>query len=429
MPAVKVYLEVHGCWLSKAEGEIARSLLEKAGYTVSSDARDADAIVVVTCAVRGDTEVAMLKRLRELREKAPHARFVVAGCLVNVRPKSILSITPEAALVEPDALDHVVDALESRDPVYIVRKYQRNLSILPEYRGGPTYVVPIESGCTGSCSFCVEWVARGRQVKSYPVESIVKAVKEAVARGAREIYLTGQDVASYGIGSRSSLPELVETLLEEVQGRYRIRLGMMEPIMTAKIAEKLLPLFKDERLYRYFHLPAQSGDDQVLRLMRRRYTVSAYEELVAKIRSSVGTLSLATDIIVGFPGESDESFRNTLSFIERLRFDKVHVARYTLRPFTLGYVSYDNIPEHVKKARSREASSVALRIAAEVNRSYVGRTVEVLINGTSFRGDVAGRTPEYKLVIMKGYHVQPGEFVKARIVGATALHLIGEVVD
>lgn len=426
---MKAYLESHGCWLSKAEGDIARSLLERSGHSFTDTVREADAIILITCAVRGDTERAMLKRLKELQALRPDARFIVAGCLVNVRPKSIVDIVPNASLIEPDAIDHVVEALTTREPVYIVRSYQRNLMILPEYRGGPTYIVPIESGCTGSCSFCVEWVARGQRVKSYPIDQLVKSINDAVKKGAKEIYLTGQDVASYGLDIRSSLPELLETLLEEVRGTYRVRVGMMEPFALSKIAWKLLPLFKDERLYRYFHLPAQSGDDKVLRLMRRKYTVSAYEELSAKIRDSVNPVSLATDIIVGFPGEDDESFRNTLRFIEKQRFDKVHVARYTLRPFTPGYISYNSVPEHIKKERSRAASSVALRVAAEVNRSYIGRITEVLVNGVSFRGDAAGRSPEYKLVIMKEYDVKPGEFVKVRITGSTALHLIGEIID
>jgi MiaB/RimO family radical SAM methylthiotransferase len=424
----KVYIETYGCWLNRGESEVAKTILREKGYEIVSTPGSADIVVVNTCAVRGDTERNMLMRLEELKKIAPQARFIVTGCLVNVRPKSILEILPDASLLEPDAVTKIGDVLEEDKPVYILRKYERDLSLLPKYREGPTYVIPIQSGCTGSCSFCVEWVARGRRVKSYPVRLIVDAVKEAVSKGAKEVYLTGQDVASYGLDIGTSLPKLLETLLEEVPGNYRVRIGMMEPSMLSKIVEELVPLFKDPRLYKYFHIPVQHGDDRVLSLMNRKYTVGEYKSLVERVREGVGLSSLVTDIIVGFPGETEEAFQSTLKLLEEIMFDKVHVARYTLRPFTKGYL-LPGVPEPVKKRRSRLASELALRISGEVNRKYEGKLTEVLVNGTSFRGDAAGRTPEYKLVIMKGYELRAGDFVKVRITKSTPLHLEGEVVD
>jgi len=424
----RVYIETYGCWLNRGESELVKTILSERGYEIVGAPSSADVVIVNTCAVRGDTETNVLARLRELKKIAPQARFVVTGCLVNVRPKSILEILPGASLLEPDAIPRIADVLERDEPVYILRRYERDLTLLPKYQEGPTYVVPIQTGCTGSCSFCVEWVARGRRVKSYPAKLVVDAVKEAVSRGVKEVYLTGQDVASYGLDTGASLPELLETLLEEVPGHYRLRIGMMEPSMLRSFVGKLTPLFKDPRLYKYFHIPVQHGDDRVLSLMNRKYTVSEYKSLVQKIREDVGLSSIVTDVIVGFPGETEESFQNTLRLLEEVMFDKVHVARYTLRPFTRGYL-LPGVPEPVKKRRSRLASELALRISGEVNKKYEGRLTEVLVNSTSFRGDIAGRTPEYKLVIMKGYDLRVGDFVKVRITKSTPLHLEGEVVD
>jgi len=424
----RVYIETHGCWLNRGESEVAKTILLEKGYEIVNTPSSADVVLVNTCAVRGDTETNTLARLEELKKIAPQAKFIVAGCLVNVRPRSILEVLPKASLLEPDAITRIGDVVEREEPVYILRRYERDLALLPRYQGGPTYVLPIQSGCAGSCSFCVEWVARGRKVKSYPVELVVSAVKDAVSKGAKEVYLTGQDVASYGLDIGASLPELLEILLEEVPGDYRIRIGMMEPAMLRRYVDRLTPLFKDSRLYKYFHVPVQHGDDRVLSLMNRKYTVGEYKLLVQRIREEVGLSSIVTDIIVGFPGETEKSFQNTLRLLEEIMFDKVHVARYTLRPFTAGYL-LPGIPEPEKKRRSRIVSELALKISAEINRRYEGRVTEVIVNGASFRGDIAGRTIEYKLVIMRGYDLKVGDLVKVRITGSTPLHLEGEVVD
>jgi tRNA A37 methylthiotransferase MiaB len=202
----------------------------------------------------------------------------------------------------------------------------------------------------------------------------------------------------------------------------------MEPMLLSRFIRELLPLFRDERLYRYFHIPVQSGDDKVLRLMRRKYTVQDYKEIVSHIRQQPWKSSIVTDLIVGFPGEDEESFRRTLAFLEEVRFDKVHVARYTLRPFTEGYLLH-GIPEPEKKKRSRLATDVILRIAYEINKTYIGEVKEALVENISFKGDLTARTIEYKPVIIKNQSAKIGDFVKVKIVDASPLHLVGEIID
>lgn len=428
---MKVYMETYGCWLNKGESQIMASILEKKGARLVKGVDEADVVVVNTCAVRGDTETKIIRRLGELERQRRKLgfRLVVAGCLVNVRPKTILEISPEASLVEPDAVEKIWDVVSSEKQVFLVRQYKGSRTVLPKYKGGPTYVVPIQTGCLGNCAFCVEWVGRGRGVKSYSPRLIVDAIMDAVKRGAKEVYLTGQDVAAYGADIGLSLTDLLEAILESVKGEYWVRLGMMEPLLTFRQISRLLALFRDDRVYKYFHLPVQSGDDRVLRLMNRKYTVQQYKDLVRRIRASLGRWqSLVTDLIVGFPGEDEKAFHNSLRLIEELEFDKVHVARYTLRPFTRGYVMR-GVPEPEKKHRSRLASEVVMKVAYRINSRYVGQEREVLVNSVSMRGDFTGRTIEYKPVILKGYSLKLGEKVRAKIVGATPIALIGEVVD
>ena len=427
---MKVFIETYGCWLNRGESDIMKTLLRRAGHEIVDAPEKADVVIVNSCAVRGDTETKIfrdLKHLEELRKKIGF-KVIVTGCLTNVRPKSILEMIPEASLIEPDSLERIVEVVESKERVFLLREYSRNRNVLPEFEGGITYVLPIQSGCLGACTFCIEWVTRGFGVKSYPVDSIIAAIKQAVRKGAKEVYLVGQDVATYGYDLGYDLPALIERILREVDGEYRLRLGMMEPMLLRTKIDRILPFLADERLYRYFHIPLQSGDDRVLRLMNRKYTVSEYKDLVARIRSRGIPSSIATDIIVGFPGEDEKAFQNTLRVLEELMFDKVHVARYTLRPFTKGYLM-KGLPEPVKKQRSKIASEVSLRVSYEVNKRYIGEVKTVLVDTLSPRGDYTGRTEEYKPVVFKEYDLALGTFIKAKITGATPLTLIGEVVD
>ena len=249
---VKVYLETYGCWLNKAETGIIKRIIVERGGSIVDKLEEADVIIINTCAVREETELRMLKRIKELSNTGK--RLVVAGCLVNVRPYTILKAAPKASLVEPDSLEDIGDVVFNGKQKILVRRYKRRRGLLPRFDGGAVYVIPVETGCLGSCSFCIENVARGYGVKSYPLEAIIDHIKYAVKRGAKEVFLTGQDVAAYGKDIGSSLAELLGRILEEVEGEYKIRIGMMEPWLVKSQAKELVKVMRDERVFNYLHL-------------------------------------------------------------------------------------------------------------------------------------------------------------------------------
>ena len=420
---MRVYVENYGCWLNKALSEYVKQVVSRCAEIVE-DAELADAVIINTCAVRGDTERKILRRLRELASTSK--RIAVTGCLVNVRPYSILEVAPKASLVEPSYLSELPRFVQGEE-LWLVREYRRAI-FAGEYTGGVRYVIPIEVGCTGACGFCVEPLVR-REVTSLDPELVLRLVADAVRRGAKEVYLTGQDVAAYGLDLGLRLTDLIRRILSEVDGDYRIRIGMMEPWMAKSIADELSELIRDERVYKYVHLPLQSGDDAVLRLMRRRYTVEEYRNLIQLFRRRVGELSVATDIIVGYPGEDWEAFLRSVKVVQELKFDKVHVARYTFRPFTPAYTARDTVAEPEKKRRSRILTEVALRVAASINSTYLGKELEALVCESGKKeGTVIARTGTYKPVILPDT-VKVGERVRVRIKGYTPLHLVGEVID
>ncbi len=423
----KVYVETYGCWLNKAESEVMVTILSRLGYEVCSSVDEANLIIVNTCAVRSETESRILKRLSELRRilEGRNCRVVVCGCLARVRPASILEVFPDAILLDPNSIERISEVL-SLEPGSFVFSDVPTREVLPEFRGGLRYVVPIATGCRGNCSFCIDKVAR-RVVRSYDKSLIVERVRRAVERGAREIFLTAQDAAVYGIDRGYTLVELLEAI-DRIEGRFFVRVGMMEPSEVMRILDGLLDVFKrSEKLYRFFHIPLQSGDDRVLKLMNRRYSVAEYVELIRRIRRELPDASIVTDIIVGFPGEDEEAFENTCKVVRELKFDKVHVARYTPRPFTLGS-TMKQVPEPIKKCRSRVLTIVANEVALEINMRLVGSRVEVLVTGEgqSEKGFIGSRTRSYKLTFLKEARV--GEFAEVYVERATPLYLYGSVV-
>ncbi|ABP50878.1 MAG: tRNA (N(6)-L-threonylcarbamoyladenosine(37)-C(2))-methylthiotransferase [Pyrobaculum sp.] len=414
----RAYIETYGCWLAKADAEIIRQRL---GLVAVERPEDADVVMIYTCAVREDGEVRQLARIRELA--GLRKEVVVAGCLAKLRPYTIKSAAPNARLLYPSEVEG---------------GQKREMKVLPRYEGGVIYTVPLQVGCLGNCTFCATKYTRGGAgyVKSANPDDVVRHVKEAVARGAKEIYLTGQDVITYGFDMRWrpgwSLPDLLERILREVEGEYRVRIGMSEPWVFARFADRLLDIVKgDRRVYRYFHLPVQSGSDRVLRAMGRRYTVDEYRELVRKIRKTLGEFAfVATDIIVGFPGEAEDDFWESVKLVEELQLDKVHVARFSPRPFTEAAVMPRQVPDAEKKRRSKILSEVSLRVARLRNGLRVGSRDVVLIDEVD-HGLVVGRASDYRQVVVKRGHGDGliGQYREVQIVAAGAVYLYGDIVE
>lgn len=425
----RVYIETYGCALSEFDSALMAETLKSRGHVIVSSPSEAEVLLVNTCAVRLDTEQRIAKRLAQLRREHPKAKMVVAGCLAKARPSLIARVAPEASLVSPQNAAEVWRAVESPGRVVMLQG-SRPTTLMPRVpvsMGVAT--IMIQEGCLGDCSFCITKIAR-REVKSYPPRVIVEAVRDAVARGAVEIRLTGQDTGVYGVDlpGRPRLPDLIASILDKVPGDYRIRVGMMNPEHLLEWIDDYLDLFRDERLYRFFHIPVQSGDDEMLKLMKRNYTVSEFESLVRRIRARVEDPLVATDIIVGHPGETEESFRKTLDLVRELRFERVHIAQYTIRPRTLA-AGLPQVPDPVKKARSRMLSKLVERIGLERYSKYVGSRLRALVAGTPFRDEsLVARLQNYIPVAVPRGEARVGEWVEVEITGASFFDLRGRVV-
>ncbi len=429
---MRVFIKTYGCALNRADTSLMVALLRRRGHEIVNDEGSADVIIVNTCTVRLDTEQRVVKYLRRVYRDyviRRRVKLVIAGCMASAQPYMLSRLFPKASLISPQRITAIASAVEDGGRLVLIGG-ERDTSSLPLHVEGAVAVIPIAEGCLGNCSFCITKVAR-RKLRSYSPKLILSKVREAVRKGAVEIDLTAQDTASYGLdlGGGVRLDGLVRMILDNVDGDYMLRIGMANPDTLMPILDGVIEVLKDPRVYKYLHIPMQSADDDVLRIMRRKYTYDEFRDLVREVRSKIPEVSIATDVIVGHPGEDECAFRRTLSAIKELLFDKVHLAQYTPRPRTEA-AAMRQVPDPVKKRRSSEAAAVVEEVGKLVNSKYVGSLAKALVTHTSFRGSVVARLLNYKPIVLRNAGKDLlGSSVLVRVEAATFYDLRGRVVN
>ncbi len=431
--ARRYYMETYGCALARFESRAMAELLEEAGWRGTGDPGEADVIVVNTCAVRLDTEQRIADRLRELASRYPGKRLVVAGCLAKARPGLVSRIAPGASLLAPQAVDRIVEAASSPSRLVVLRAERRWDWIprgLVDRSRGRVATIMIQEGCLNNCSYCITKLARGGP-RSYPPRLVVEAVSRAVAQGAVEVRLTGTDVAAYGVDlpGKPSLADLVHSILEKVEGNYRIRIGMMTPEQALELGRGLLEAYRDDRVFKFFHIPVQSGDDEVLRIMGRKYTVRDFRWLHGRVKAWYPDSLFATDIIVGHPGETEEAFENTVRLVRELEFERVHLAQYSLRPHTRA-AAMKQVSDSVKKERSKRLMALIEEIGLRKHMAYVGGAYDALVTERGFRdGSLVARLDNYFPVVLHAPSHLLGRRVRVIVSEASFFDLRGRLLE
>ncbi len=412
----KYYIWTIGCQMNKAESERLGSYLEEHGYQSTAVAEEADFIVLNSCVVRQHAEnrvVNKLDALRALKQVNPSLTLGVTGCLVNSDTNHLKQKFP-----------HVDYFFKPGDFPQWSEKQATVLPILP-HNPSPSTFVPIIQGCNNLCSYCIVPYRRGRE-KSRPVAEIVCEVRELVHRGVKEVTLLGQNVDSYG-HDLPEKPDLADLLsqLNAIDGLARLRFLTNHPKdMSVKLIEAIARL---DKVCEQINLPVQSGDSDILKAMRRGYTAEYYRKLITSIRSAIPGIALSTDVIVGFPSESEIQFQHTFDLLAEIRFDAVHVAVYSPRPGTIAAGEFeDNVPPLEKRERLCKIEQLQERIATEINSQLLGKPVEVLVEGRE-KGKWQGRTRTGKLVFFSSSDDYLGKLVKIRVENTSPWSLQGRV--
>ncbi len=402
--------------MNQADSDIMRGLISK--YFELSDVENADVVVINSCGVIEYTERKIIRRMKEL--KSLGKKIVLAGCLSRISKEAVELAD---SVVSPDNLDKIVDAINSNSKVLFIERRSIDKAKLHDVkcrlRENAIAIVSISEGCLGSCSFCATRIARGR-LKSFSIDAIVNEVKKAVEMGFKEIQLTSQDTGAYGLDmGEYKLPELLNRI-SKIDGDFRVRVGMMNPHHAAKILDDLINSFSNDKIYKFIHVPVQSGDNKVLEHMKRNHTVEDFVEVVDRFRKEFDDVMVSTDIIVGYPTESEESFWKSYELIKNVKPDIVNITRFSPRPNTPASKLRD-IPGWIKKERSRILTKLCREIGYENNKKFIGKRFRVLITKHGKNGTMLSRTNSYRPVVTTG---ELGRFKDVEIIDCTFNYLI-----
>ena len=421
---LKYYLETYGCSLNTADSDIIVGRLEAIEGQRVKDISDAELILLNTCGVKEPTEDKIVHRLKELAKG--DTPIVVTGCLPKISLDRVEKAIPGyAALLGPQSVETLASIVPRiLDGERGIRHIESDDTYKLKWLAGPPdsviCTVPICEGCLGSCAYCAVKFARGK-VKSYSIEDIHQKIERCVHLGYREIRLTSQDAAVYGSDTGETLADLMKSL-GSIEGPHKFRLGMFNPNIVMSSINDLIESMDNEHFFKFFHVPLQSGSDRLLKTMKRRYIVSEWESVIQRVRKRFTNATIATDIIVGFPGETDSDFEQTLELIRRVKPSVINISKYGDRPNTLASRSKEKVETSVKKERSRTLTKLVDEILVESNEAWVGRSGPVIITDKGSKGGMLGRNESYKTVIIHDA-LSPGTIVDVEITSAERTHL------
>lgn len=427
---MQVFVKSFGCSTNLADGEILAGCLAEAGYKLVNSVTSADVIIYNTCAVKGPTE----NRMIEILKRVPaNKKVIAAGCLPLINFERLCKEVRFDGVVGPAAGDGIIEivkrVLNGERVVALEGAVNAKPSLnLPRLRLNPVVsVIPVNYGCLGACAYCCVVFARGH-LRSYGIQEIVERVKKDLAMGVQEFWITSQDTACYGRDRGMNLAELLNTLCD-VEGSFRVRVGMMTPNMVLDILGDLIQAFKNEKIFKFIHLPVQSGDDQILERMRRFYSVEGFKRIVNAFRASFPEMTLATDVICGFPGEGEEAFEKTLQLIGEVKSDIVNVSKFFARPRTAAAeMQEDFVPFQEIKRRSSFVARLAREVAFEKNQRWVGWTGEIFVDEVGkISGSWVGRNFAYKPITIRDAADLLGETLRVKVVGGFPTYLEGNV--
>jgi MiaB-like tRNA modifying enzyme len=414
----RYHIETYGCTSNRGESRQIEQALRDGGHHPADGPADADVAILNTCTVVEKTERNMLRRAAELQEET--ADLIVTGCMALAQGEEFREAGIDAEVLHWDDVPQA--AMNGECP-----------TVTPDTEpilDGVIGILPIARGCMSDCSYCITKRATGR-IESPPVEENVEKARALVHAGAKEIRITGQDTGVYGWDTNrgtSLLPELLDRICTEIDGEFRVRVGMANPKGLHGVRDELVETFaRHDELYDFIHAPVQSGSDDVLRDMRRQHEVAEYVEVVETFDNALDYWTLSTDFIVGFPSETDADFRQSLALLRETRPEKINVTRFSKRPGT-DAEKMKGLGGTLKKERSKEMTDLKMDVLAEAYESMIGDRREVLVVEEGTGDSMKCRDPAYRQVIVRNaseHGLEPGDFAEVEITSHQTVYAFG----
>lgn len=446
----KIYVKAFGCSANFADSEMISGLVANGGHVLVQSPQESDLNVIVTCSVKDATANRMIYTIKSLKSKP----LVVAGCLPKAERKTVEKFSQNASLMGPNSIDKTLDiinsTLDGKRVVALEDSHDKENTVtssnisnsnlisinrtrskigLPKMRLNPTIgIIQIANGCMSECSFCQTKLSKGN-LTSYRIGDIVRQVESEIREGCKEIWLTSTDNGCYGLDIGSDLPELINAVVT-IPECFKIRVGMMNPMYMPRIKNRLLDAFENFKVYKFLHVPVQSGSNKVLNDMKRGHTVETFENITNKFRERFEEFTIATDIIVGFPTETQKDYEDTISLLKTTKPDIVNLSRYSARPGTVSAQEMEEIDVMTIKKRSKKIFNLINQISIERNKKWIGWEGKVMFNEnvtTNGHHGIKGRNYTYKPIFVRDKKAKIGKVYDVKIIDVTNHTLIGTI--
>ncbi len=418
----KIWVEAYGCSASFADSEMISGLIVNGGHTLAESSSDSDLNLVVTCSVKDSTANKMIHRIKSLKSKP----LVIAGCFPKAERQSVEKFSEKASLLGPNSLGKTLEVINSTlagKKKVALDDIDSSKVGLPKIRLNPAIgIVEIASGCMSECTFCQTKIAKGN-LKSYRIGDIVRQVKKEIADGCKEVWLTSTDNGCYGFDIDEDLSTLINSVCE-IPDDFKIRVGMMNPMYMPRIRDGLLESFENYKVFKFLHIPVQSGSDKVLNDMKRGHTAGTFKNTIKKFKAKFPQFTISTDIIVGFPSETEEDFEKTVDLLLETKPDIVNLSKYSQRPGTEA-AEWDQIPVSEVMRRSKIVSDLIEKICLQNNQKWIGWKGKVVFDEIS-DDNIKGRNFAYKPIFVED-RVKISEYHNVEIVDVTTHSLLGKI--
>ena len=421
---LNVYIKTFGCALNQSDSEMMAGILEKEGYTIISDEKKADVVIINSCTVKNEAENKLYKEIRRHKDK----KVIVAGCVAQAEKKLKDTKLKDYSIIgvsQISKIGFIVKQTLSGKRIILLDNEKKCINLPKIRKNKHVGIIPISEGCLGACTYCKTKHARG-ELMSYKKKEIIYEIKKALKDDAKEIWITSQDTGAYGLDINEDLPSLLYDVLK-IEGNFMVRLGMLNPNFGVRYLDDLKKLLMHKKMFRFIHLPVQSGSDKILKDMGRKYTGKEFLRLVKTLKKDVFDLTFATDVIIGFPGETKEDFESTLTLVKKLKPDILNMSRFWKRPKTPA-ANMKQIDSKIIKERSIILRELFHKIAFEKNKKWIGWKGSAVIDGKGKDDTLTARNYAYKLIIIKDEGQKIGDKINIKVNSATKWDLRAEVV-
>lgn len=420
-----VYIETYGCAANQNNSEILAGLLTQAGHIITNNEELADCIIINSCVVKGSTESKIKRKIQDLKQFTKNKLLIVGGCMPETDAKIIKKLNPNIILLGTHDIRQVINLIgKKQDIISKGSELKLNLPKIPQNK--LISIHQISEGCLGACTFCKTKLAKGK-LQSYPEKEIVKSIESDLKQGAKEIWITSQDCANYNLDKgKNKLPSLLNQILS-LKHKFKIRLGMMDPNNILPILEELIEIYKNPKIYKFVHLPIQSASNKVLKHMNRFYTIQAATKIIEKFRKEIPEIVIATDIIVGYPTETEQDNKETLEFLKKYHPQVLNLSKFTKHKGTAAE-KLKELPIKTIKKRTTELMKIHRETAAKDKLQYKGKIIDAFIQRKIGDKLHEARDENYNLILVRCDKSMLGKTLKVKITQTGVHHMIGELI-